>query len=91
MTPCFDWIIFDSPPCLPIADASVLAGLCHGVLLVVRAGVTPSGAADKACQELRQRNLVGVVLNGADEKTLTYGSYYGGGTYGHVVGDDSNK
>jgi protein-tyrosine kinase len=91
MTPCFDWIIFDSPPCLPVADASVLAGLCHGVLLVVRAGVTPSGAADKACQELRQRNLVGVVLNGADEKTLTYGSYYGGGTYGHVVGDDSDK
>jgi capsular exopolysaccharide synthesis family protein len=88
---CFDWIIFDSPPCLPVADASVLAGLCDGILLVVRAGTTPSSAADKACQELRQRNLVGVVLNGVDEKVLTYGSYYGGGHYGHAVGDDANQ
>jgi protein-tyrosine kinase len=89
-TSCFDWIIFDSPPCLPVADATVIAALCEGILLVVRAGATPSSAAHKACQELRRRNLVGVVLNAVDEKNLTYGSYHGGGHYGDVVEDNSN-
>ncbi len=28
----FDWIIIDSPPALPVADAAVLAGSCDGVL-----------------------------------------------------------
>ena len=88
---CFDWIIIDSPPCLPVADAFVIAGLCDGILLVLRAGATPSSAANRACQELRKRNLVGVVLNAVNEKTLAYGSYYGGGHYGQGVGDDSNR
>ena len=87
--PCFDWIIVDSPPCLPVADASVIAGLSDGVLLVVRASSTPSGAAHKACHELQKRNVIGVVLNAVDERTLTYGSYYGRRTYGHAPSNDS--
>ena len=63
LAPIFDWIILDSPPCLLVADASMLADLCDGVLLVTRAGVTPAGTAQRACQELRGRNVVGVVLN----------------------------
>src|SRR6202030_2738547 len=39
--PAFDWVIFDSPPCLPVADARVIADMCDAVLLVVRAGATP--------------------------------------------------
>jgi capsular exopolysaccharide synthesis family protein len=76
--PCFDWIIIDSPPCLPVADATVIASLCDGVLLVLRTGATPTTAAEKACQELRKQNLIGVVLNGADEAALgSYGMHYG--------------
>lgn len=85
--PCFDWIIIDSPPYLPVADASVLAGLCDGVLLVVRAGSTPSSAVRKASQELQKRNLIGIVLNAVDEKTLTYVSYYERGP----IADDSTQ
>jgi protein-tyrosine kinase len=88
--PCFDWIIIDSPPCVPVADASMIAGLCDGVVLVVRAGLTPLSAAHKACQELqKKKKLVGVVLNAVDERTLTYSTYYGRGTYGQVTSDDS--
>jgi protein-tyrosine kinase len=75
VTPVFDWVILDSPPCLPVADASVLADLCDGVLLVVRAAATPSAAAQRACQELQGRNVAGVILN-AVEKAPAYGSYY---------------
>src|SRR5271155_1137073 len=41
VTPDFDWVILDSPPCLPVADASVLAELVDGVLMVVRSASTP--------------------------------------------------
>jgi len=75
VTPVFDWVILDSPPCLPVADATILADLCDGVLLVVRAGSTPSSTVQRACQELQGRNLVGVVLN-AVQKSHLYGSYY---------------
>jgi protein-tyrosine kinase len=89
VTPAFDWVIIDSPPCLPVADAMMVAELCDGVLLVVRAGTTPSKAAQKACHELKKRYVVGVVLNGVDEKALTYGSYYGRGGYGKAYSPDS--
>ena len=87
--PCFDWVIIDSPPCVPVADASVIAAICDGILLIIRAASTPLSAARKACQELQNRKLIGVVLNAVDEKTLTYSSSYERGVYGKVTSDDS--
>jgi len=78
LAPIFDWIILDSPPCLLVADASILADLCDGVLLVARAGVTPAATAQRACQELRGRNVVGVVLNQSSPESLEYYRYYHG-------------
>ncbi len=75
--PAFDWIIFDSPPCLPVADATAIATVCDGVLLVVRAGSTPSESAQRASQELRGTNIIGVVLNTVEEDVFSYSSYYG--------------
>jgi len=79
LAPIFDWVILDAPPVLPVSDASVLAGLCDGVLFVVRAASTAFDLAQTACQEFRGRNLVGVVLNRVEE-SVTYGAYayYGG-------------
>jgi protein-tyrosine kinase len=81
--PVFDWIIFDAPPVLPVSDAGVLAGLCDGVLFVVQAGSTPFDLAQMACQDFREKNLLGVVLNRAEERAA-YGaySYYGGNSGG---------
>jgi len=87
VTPVFDWVILDSPPCLPVADASVLADLVDGVLMIVRAASTPSESAQRAVQELRGRNVIGVVLNAVDEASA-YGSYYYTG-YGY--GDGRNE
>jgi capsular exopolysaccharide synthesis family protein len=78
--PAFDWIIIDSPPAIPVADASVLGGLVDGVLLVVRANSTPSEASQKACKELRDAHIIGVVLNTAEESS-EYNSYYSGSSY----------
>jgi protein-tyrosine kinase len=76
--PAFDWIVIDSPPCLPVADSGVIANWCDGLLLVVRAGFTPSALIAKVRQELKGRNVVGVVLNAVAEDSLAYGPYYGG-------------
>jgi capsular exopolysaccharide synthesis family protein len=75
----FEWIIVDAPPVLPVSDAGVLAGMCDGVIFVVRAGATAFDLTQAACQEFRENNLLGAVLNGADEEAM-YGaySYYAG-------------
>ncbi|HTW58294.1 MAG TPA: CpsD/CapB family tyrosine-protein kinase [Terriglobales bacterium] len=74
--PLFDWIIIDSPPAIPVSDASVLAQVCDGVLMVVRSNVTPSDIARKARQEFPDQALVGVVLNGTSEDAAPYQRYY---------------
>jgi len=74
--PLFDWIIVDSPPAVPVSDASVLAKACDGVLIVVRANVTPSDVARKARMEFPDQSLIGIVLNGADNHAAPYSRYY---------------
>lgn len=82
LAPVFDWIILDSPPCLPVADASILAGICDSVLLVVKAGSTPAATAQRARQELQTRNIIGVVLNAVGEAHMN-SEYYHAYRYGY--------
>ena len=89
VTPIFDWVILDSPPCVPVADASILANLCDGILLVVRADSTPSEMARRARQELSGKNIIGVVLNAVDESNVYGSSYYQG--YGYTYGHNASK
>jgi protein-tyrosine kinase len=72
----FDWIIIDSAPVVPVADASLLANFCDGVLLVVRSNSTPMDAARQARKEFADRNVVGVVLNGITPELSPYSQYY---------------
>lgn len=74
VAPAFDWVLIDSPPALPVHDASVLADLCDGVLFVVKAGSTDHQVAEKAVSEFREKNLLGIVLNGVN-KNESYGDY----------------
>jgi protein-tyrosine kinase len=93
VTPVFDWVILDSAPLLPVADSSILADLADGVLLVVRAAQTPAETAQRACQELQGRNVVGVVLNAVGPQ-YAYGSYYStpyGYGYGYGYDGDVKK
>ncbi len=63
----FDYVIVDSPPILPLADISILSKAVDGLLLVVRAGVTPKDIVAKAVNSLPRQNIIGIVLNGADD------------------------
>jgi len=74
--PLFDWIIMDSPPAVPVSDASMLAKFCDGVLMVVRSNVTPADMARRARQEFPDQALLGVVLNGIGVDAEPYTRYY---------------
>src|ERR1700675_4932730 len=71
----FDWIIIDSPPAVPVSDASVLAKVCDGVLMVVRSNATPVDMARRARQEFPDEALIGVVLNGTNMDAMPYTRY----------------
>jgi capsular exopolysaccharide synthesis family protein len=74
----FDWIIIDSPPAVPVSDASILAKVCDGVLMVVRSNSTPVDMARRARDEFPDQALVGVVLNCTDAQSIPYSRYYYG-------------
>ena len=59
------YIIFDTPPTLPFADAGVLAGIVDATLFVVREGKAKSEDVVKALEDLQGHNLLGIVYNDA--------------------------
>jgi tyrosine-protein kinase Etk/Wzc len=74
----FDIIVLDTPPVLATADASIVASLTDGVLLVVRAGATDRNAAQRAYQQLANvgARVVGTVLNDPGGEVAKEGDYY---------------
>lgn len=85
LAPLFDWIVMDSPPCVPLSDASLLADLSDGVLMVVRAGKTPFDMAQKGSRLFRDKRLLGVVLNQVDPQAA-YSAYYYDANAQHPAG-----
>ena len=83
----FNWVIFDGPPLLPVADSLILSQMTDVTLLVVAAGQTTHSQLERACHKLdraRVRN-VGLVLNGASAtQNPDYASYQAGESDGGV-------
>ncbi len=61
----FDYVIFDAPPVLPIADAQILATYVQVTILVVDASKTPRKALVRAKQALSRTGtrILGVAIN----------------------------
>jgi capsular exopolysaccharide synthesis family protein len=80
----FDRIIIDSPPLVPVTDATLLSTLCDGVVLVVKDSRTTKLLATEGRKRLAdaKARLLGVVFNDVDLKKdsyryYPYHSYYG--------------
>lgn len=71
-------VLIDSPPLLPVTDASVLAARTDGAIVVVRAGRTTSIQLEQAMQNLERAsaNALGLVLNRVPFRGKR-GGYYG--------------
>lgn len=72
----FDWIIIDSPPVLPFADADVWGRMCDGTLLVVRHGNTPKPDLEEAVESLKACPVLGVLFNDCEARGRKYYSHY---------------
>ncbi|WP_430487980.1 CpsD/CapB family tyrosine-protein kinase [Priestia flexa] len=75
----YDIVIFDTPPVLPVADANILANLCHGIVLVVKSGGVDRDSALKATEILKgaKGKLLGAVVNQKKQSEGNYYYYYG--------------
>ncbi|MCL4265645.1 MAG: polysaccharide biosynthesis tyrosine autokinase [Anaerolineae bacterium] len=74
-----DVVVFDTPPVLTVADATILAPRMHGTLLVMESGKTRRAALLQAFERLDNANvhLLGVVINKLNPRRLRgYGYYY---------------
>ncbi|WP_337925098.1 polysaccharide biosynthesis tyrosine autokinase [Arthrobacter jiangjiafuii] len=78
----FDAVIVDAPPLIPVTDASVLAQVVGGVVLVVGSSKVKSQDLQKSIEllQLVGANILGVVLNllptnGPDAYSYSYYSY----------------
>lgn len=72
---CYDFVIIDTPPTAPLADADILASLTDGLIFVIKAGETPLTVIQRSLKMLGKHKILGTVLNQTAE-TTNY-SYYG--------------
>jgi capsular exopolysaccharide synthesis family protein len=100
MVKCFDRVIIDSPPVVPVADSQIIAARCDIILLVIR--------AEKSTRRIIQRardnivgvggHLLGAIVNNVEHKRGHYGYYgryqsgygYGYGGYHSYYGDEAD-
>jgi capsular exopolysaccharide synthesis family protein len=88
----FDVVLIDGPPVLPVAEASTLAALADGVLLVVGLGTVRRRELRQCLQRLAlvDARCIGVVVNRAKTRQVTrryYGGYYAPSDNGHGPSD----
>ena len=72
---CFDYVLVDSPPVIPLVDALLLKQYCDATLLVARAGRTPRELLEKTVSLIGRKHIFGVVFNGAEHLQKQYSKY----------------
>jgi polysaccharide biosynthesis transport protein len=86
----FDLVILDTPPILPVPDAVTISEQVDAFILLFRFGHTPHQLFRQAIEDLGERKIVGVVLNGEEKKPdKYYHKYYG--KYYQVTRTEGNR
>ncbi len=72
------YVIFDTTPVLPFAEASILGNLVDGILFVVRERKTRPSELQEALEMIKPGNLLGLVYNDTDtcQKLSHYRYHY---------------
>ncbi len=70
----FDWIVIDSPPVLPLADASLWSRLADGILLVTRRGTTEKQQLKHGLEAIEKSKLLGALVNSG--ASVAHSDYY---------------
>jgi len=73
----FDWIVIDSSPLIPVADASIWMNHADSALIVAREDKTPKHLLTKALKTIDQSKVVGMVFNDVSRNKSANSKYYG--------------
>jgi capsular exopolysaccharide synthesis family protein len=77
----FDLVILDTPPILAVPDALTISEEVDAFILLFRFSHTPHQLFRQAIDELGERRIMGVVLNGEEKKSDKYYQKYYGNYY----------
>ena len=77
----YDVILLDTAPILPVSDTLVLRDLVDGIILVHRLGYTPHNLFRQAIEDIGEKKLLGVLLNGVEPQSERYYQRYYGKYY----------
>ncbi len=74
----FDIILVDCPPLLGAAESQEIAGMCDGVMMVIKASGTSGKAVSTALSSLMRNraHVIGMVMNQVRASESNYGYYY---------------
>lgn len=70
------YVIFDSPPALPFADAGVLADMVDSTLIVVREGRAAKEDVRRLLESFKEHHLLGAIYNDTHSFSKKQGYYY---------------
>jgi protein-tyrosine kinase len=88
------YIIFDTTPILATSEPEIMAKWVDGIILVVRAGVTPRETVQQAINLLGKEKLLGIILNQVEFKSSgLFKRYFGSNGYyqSYGYGRDNEK
>jgi exopolysaccharide/PEP-CTERM locus tyrosine autokinase len=76
------YVIFDSTPLLAASESEVLSKLVDGIIIVVKAGVTPRETVKQAISFLDKEKILGLVLNHLEFRSPgLHSRYFGSSGY----------
>lgn len=92
LTSSFDLVLFDTPPCLNMVDALVIAKQTDGLVYVLRSYATNKFATQQTVRQLETANvnILGAILNDVDLQKSHYYYYYSSKYY-HSYNSDEKK
>lgn len=81
----YDMVVYDSCPAMFVADNAALASGCDGVVVILEAAQTRRATAQRAVKQIENidGNIIGVVLNKVQPRTMSYYGAYSGYYYGY--------
>lgn len=75
----FDFVLFDSPPVLPVADTAVLSKQVSGIVLIVESGVTRRRHIEQIIEQVDEKKILGFIMNFKNHRMpreYNYSKYY---------------
>lgn len=72
----YSYVIFDTPPIIPVTDASILGTKVDGVIFVIQDANAPRQLISKGLSLFEKANIMGLVLNNVQHIISGYPSYY---------------